>query len=312
MTIKKISIFVVIITSIGILTSSILYKKRVTNVSKDTEAKIINNPAIPSLLAEKLIIRYLLGALDSETEATLAPDEKPEKDPFHFHSEGDIFTWKLVGTLPNGDHIVYAYYWPDDAMGKFSGLYVVRYDQGQETLRFINEIAWGERHSSGICEEDCKLDGNQLTYARHMSSYQFFDYMLEIFPDLFELAEHKSREGLCYGESGYLGWGTFKVDIGPDGKLTNEQLLSFNAAVGGLGQEENTSLGSLSMINALHHVFASCAIKEGCSEVIQIEKKYLEQLVKEAIGYARNEDDIPEQDCEDRLADYQPTYPSKV
>ena len=60
-----------------------------------------------------------------------------------------------------------------------------------------------------------------------MSSYQFFDLCLKSSLDLFEHAEHKSRKGLCYGESGYLGWGTFKVDIGPNGELMNEKLKYF-------------------------------------------------------------------------------------
>ena len=279
MKIKKISIFLAILTSLGVLAGSILYKKT-DQISLVPQKSI--NLEIPAECIQKLLIDYLLGLgfmepLKSVSLAELTAEEKSKPRV----REGDIFTWKLVGTLPNDNQIVYAYYWPDGAQGKFSGLYVVRYDQ--ETLHFINEIAWGERHSSGICEEDFQLDGNQLTYSRHMSSYQFLDYMLEIFPDLFEQAEHKSREGLCYGESGYLGWGTFKVAIDPDGKLYNEQLLSFNAAIAGLGQEENPPLGSLSMIDALLHVFIGFNPQENPSEIKCIEIKDLPKLIKDAL-----------------------------
>lgn len=300
MKIKKVSIFLAILASLGILAGSIVYKK--TNQISPIHQKSTNSE-IPAECIQRLLIGHLLGYMEPLKSVNLAELTAEEKNELTVR-EGDIFNWKPIGVLPNGNQIVYVYYWPDGAMGKFSGLYVVRYFNN--TLYFVAEIAWGERHSSGICEEDFQLNGNQLTYSRHMSSFQFFDYMLEIFPDLFELAEHKSREGLCYGEAGYLGFGTFKVDIAPDGKLTNEQLLSFNAAIAGLGQEENLSLNSLSMIDAFHHVFVKCAIKEGCSEVIQIEKKHLEQLIKEAISYARNEDDIPKQDSEG-LAGYQST-----
>lgn len=280
------------------------------NTTKPNQAHSPTVQEIPSLLVEKLLIRHLLGARDAELEATLSPDEKPESDPYHFHCEGDIFTWKHVGILPNGDHIVYAYYWPDGAMGKFSGLFVVKYDQDKNTLYFVAEIAWGERHSSGVAETGWKLEGNTLTYSQHMSCHGFFDYMLDKYPNLWEYAQGKSRAGLCYGEFGYFGDGDFQVTINPDGTLQDRRLLAFNVAIAGLAQPEETpAVDSLPMLDALLYVFLKFNAKNGYSESATIQEKYLEPLVKEALSYTKKEGDICQKDSDDALAGYQPTYP---
>lgn len=250
---------------------------------------------IPPLLIEKLLIRHLLGSCDAEIEVTVAPHENPEEDPYHFPAEGDIFTWKSVGILPNGDHIVYAYYWPEGAMGKFSGLYVVRY--ANDTLSLIAEIAQGERHSSGVTENGWKLADNVLTYCQHMSSHGFFDYMLDKYPNLFELAESKSREGLCYGEAGYLGYGEFQVTINPDGTLQDRRLISFSAGIAGLEQEEQQpAFGSLSIVDAMLYVFVKCNAKAGGSELCRVEEKDLSPLIKEVLNYTKREGSSSETD----------------
>lgn len=289
MKIKKASIVLTILVSLGILATSVLYKK----TTKNTQEQHSINPEIPSLLVEKLLIRHLLGSPEATIEATLASNEKPEEDPYHFHCQGDIFTWKHVGTLPNGNQIVYAYYWPDGAMGKFSGLYVVKYDKDKETLHFVTEIAWGERHSSGVAETGWQLDGSTLTYSHHMSCYGFLDYMLDNYPNLYELAQDKSRQGLCYGESGYLGYGDFKVTVNPDGTLQNKKLITFNVAIAGLEQPEETpALCSLPITDALLYIFLKFNAKNGYSEEATIEEKYLEQLIKEALNYTKKESTI--------------------
>lgn len=135
-----------------------------------------------------------------------------------------IFKWNYIGTLTNGDHIIYTYSWPQDATGKFSTISIIRREG--DIFKYINFISGGDRHASMIMENSWSLEGNKLVYGQHMTSYSLLTNILDMSPELKLAGKQQLIESSCQGEACYIGHGKFEAIITPDNKL-NVKLLSF-------------------------------------------------------------------------------------
>lgn len=146
------------------------------------------------------------------------PAEIFDLDAFYFNenkyensvSSNDIFNWTYLLTLPCGDHVVHGYCWPAGASGKFSMLCVLR--RIDNCFHFRGHIASGGNHSSMVQRFGSYLN-NTFIYQQTMSSGLLFDFVIARFPDLAPLVETANLDDLCYGESGFIGSGSFKVVI---------------------------------------------------------------------------------------------------
>lgn len=148
------------------------------------------------------------------------------------NQEGDILTWSYVGTLPNGNHILYSYYWPNQAMGKFSSLSIVR--RAGDCLEYVGGIDGGDRHASGIGM--ATLSNNVLIYEKSLTYASVFDLANEFFPQLCESIAKKDHADLWCGEAGLVGEAAFSAVIS-ESKIQKE-LVQFRLAKSHAGDEE--------------------------------------------------------------------------
>lgn len=203
--------------------------------------------------------------------------------------EGDEFNWFHVGSLGNGMQIVYGYLWPQGAMAKFSGLFVVK--QEGYKLSVVSEIAGGTRHSSMVSRDGWTLNKNKLTFRQGMPLSYFVNFILEERPELTHLFEHKTMDGLCEGEACYFGVATLRVRIMPDGKPAPIKLVNFTLALSfdeQRGKEYCQSMrnnspkpASLNLSDALHYVSG----KLQCQNMTTLNLSQLSTMMKEVAYY---------------------------
>ncbi len=210
------------------LPSDLLYQgKPISNACMEALIPIFGRDENPSIDLDELAHQEKKGIL---------------KDP-NINAE---YQWEYIGTLAHGDHLIYGYSWPEDAMGKFTCIATVRRTENQ--LRVIGYIAGGDRHSTMI-QNNWLLEGDQLTYHRCMTSGSLYEEIMRQYPELAQHAAHKSKRNLLWGEADYLGDGEFKVTISPEGTIVHHRLISFTIAEGEVSLSEegerNQSLNNL-------------------------------------------------------------------
>ncbi len=231
----------------------------------------------------KELVPILCGAIESK-EIDLDTFIEPKKQNYFDSDDCDEYEWKYIGTLPNGDHLVYGYLWPAGAMGKFTEIAVIR--RTGNKLKAITLIAGGNRHATMINAQSCSLKENVLTYQQHMTNGFLYSIIIDHYPELSEYAKNKNSDELHWGEADYLGYGTFEATITPQGKIKNQHLASFTLAEGG---SDNNSIQeipkeSLTMGKAMNRILDYYAYlhKQNTFTLAQ-----LNEAMMEACAYAK-------------------------
>jgi len=209
-----------------------------TNAAKLPEDLLYNNEPIPDECMNELV-PIICASIDSkEIDLDTFFISKTQSDII-FSDEQFKYEWSYIGTLPNGNHLVYGYLWPAGAMGKFTEIAVIR-----RTGNKLTALAWiqgGDRHATMIASHSCHLHENVLTYEQHMTNGSLYETLMKQFPECSSYAENKNNEELFWGEGDYLGYGTFEITITPNDKLKNHHLKSFTFADFGSDPESKES-----------------------------------------------------------------------
>ena len=206
----------------------------------------------------------------------------------------DEYEWEYVDTLSSGDHIVYAYFWPAHASGKFTQFGIIR--RKNNILKAIAWIAGGCNHATMMCPRSSTLKNDTLTYYQNMTIGLLFQKMMDLYPKLSQSAHNKNTEMLSWGEPCYVGLAFFQVTILPDGTLKNHCLKSFSLALDGTDYSKNEALKlynewknknhpqSLTMGEAFEELLALHAY---ASNNRTVDEKQLKNILKEACFYAK-------------------------
>ena len=255
----------------GALPSDLMFKGK--PISDESMGRLILNELQP------------YDCLREASQIHLAEEKK-------YLNEGDLFEWSYIGKLPHGDQLVWGYYWPNDAMGKFSGFMILR--RTEDCLKVIDVITGGMRHASMISGQ-CRLQGSHLTYERFMTRACFFNEMLATFPELQALAKNKSREELWMGEAGSFGVGNFDVDISPIGRFEKQRLTSFSSGnpqetdqISAQQFEEEFKKISPSSLSMGQSLMLLCARNESRG-LYTLSLAQLKEMMNDVIKYAQND-----------------------
>jgi hypothetical protein len=291
---NRITLAILVIFSVSALAwYSLLFKEKTQGMLCLPADLMYDGAIISHICMYELLCGRLLGCQNPQEYIDLSDYTEIEKQKVKEEMTRCTFSWSYVGTLSDDNtHIVYAHLWPERAWGQYSGLYVIR--RTGNRVEMVTGIASGDRHSSGIIENSWQLHDNQLTYNQSMTNYGFVDYLLDLFPDLKERVYKKSDEGLCYGEAGYFGDGTFKGTLGADGTLKNHRLISFDLekSVSDAAREqyrrelEKTEPSSLSMGQALLAVVATFYQDKDKSTFLSLQQ--LKEMMEEILKYTKD------------------------
>lgn len=260
------------------------------------EDLLYHNKPIPDECMQKLVPCNEGEAIDLDT-FFVGPKQgngDGEEEYVDHLSDQDAFEWRYIGTLSNGDHAVYGYYWPASGMAKLSGIDIVH--RQDNTLKTVAGIAVGSRHATMILGPTADLHDNVLTYEQAMTRGLLFYTLLSQHPELSQYTEHKNDEELYWGESDFLGVGTYEVIFTPQGAIKTKQLKSFELSERGLWNEsdqiyydewiQHTPKSSLSMGEALDAILEYYSYQSK-SRTLTIDQ--LVEAMKEACSYARDE-----------------------
>jgi len=195
------------------------------------------------------------------------------------------FEWQYIGSFDNGYHVVYGYEWPKDAMGKFSGIFVLKREK--DNLIVIDEIGGGDRHSTMITTGS--LEKNQLTYCKNMTDGSLIDSMVYFYPELEPLFKKKNNWSMHYGEGDFIGVAQFVVDITTEGKIINERMTAFYSSY--YKDEEmkealqEPSLATLDKGDAIQTALDLYCSQQQCQKLTGNE---LKNVFKQAMHYTEN------------------------
>ncbi len=241
----------------------------------------------------KYLVPILCGAENSR-EIDLNIFVAPKKQIDDDDEQQDKYEWSYIGTLPSGDHLIYAYLWPAYAMGKFAQIAIVRREG--TTLKATALIEGGDRHATMICKNSWKLSGNQLTYSQGMTTGLLYHTLLDQYPTLKKQAKTKNNNQLYWGEAAYCGYGTFEVTIAHNGEIQNKRLISFTPAGGRRFESDQekkeyidnwvkgVAKNSLAMGDALMQLTELYSY-QGETDALDIQQ--LKKMTMEAFAYAK-------------------------
>ena len=255
--------------------------ERISPVSTLPKDLFYNNKPISDECMKELV-PILCGPpefkeIDLDTFAT------PKKQIDMDDDKQDEYEWSYIGTLPNGDHLIYGYLWPAYAEGKFTEIAIVR--RTGNKLKAIGWIAGGDRHATMINAKSYTLNGTVLTYQQHMTNGFLYETLMNEYPKLCEYANNKNNDELYWGEADYLGFGTFEATITPQGEIENQHLISFTLAEGSSDGNliQEIPKASLSMGKAMNRILDhySYLHKQNTFTLTQ-----LSEAMKEACTYA--------------------------
>ena len=218
--------------------------------------------------------------IDLDTFAT------PKKQIDMDDDEQDEYEWSYIGTLPNGDHLIYGYLWPAYAMGKFTEIAIVR--RTGNKLKALGWIAGGDRHATMIAKNCCLVENDIVTYKQHMTTGLLYDLLLNQLPDLKSINDTKNHDELFWGEADYLGYGIFEATVTPQGKIENQRFVSFTLAEGASDDISIQKIpkASLTMGKAMNRIldYYSYLHKQNTFTLAQ-----LNEAMMEACTYAKDE-----------------------
>lgn len=185
--------------------------------------------------------------------------------------EEDVFEWDYIGTLSNGNHIVYGYDWPKRAMGKFSGLSIVK--RTGNNLILVDDIWGGDRHSSLVHAGE--FHDNRLTYRQHMTDGGLVDLLLYYHPGLKNWARGKAYWNVRYGEVDYLGTALFQVTFTPEGEVETNRIVSFVLAADNelMIQYDEPTIASLQMGEAVENTIMRYCYNNKCDTLSEDQLK---------------------------------------
>lgn len=246
-----------------------------------------NQPILNECMRQ--IVPILCGNIPEYEDVNLATFVPPEKNPEEEEVFGsDEYEWEYIGTLPNGDHIVYAYWWPAGASGKFTQLAIVR--RVGDVLRAHSWLVGGCNHATMLRPGSCKLHGNTLTYHQAVTDGSLYQELVKLFPDVAVLAGHKNIDDLGWSEASVFGGVNYKVAISPEGKFGEPTVVSFGTAEGfSMDDDTEESLKEkLSMGSALYYAFR---LNEQKKKSDTFELKEIKDIFVQALECAYDEED---------------------
>lgn len=174
-----------------------------------------NGNAIPDHCLES----FFNGCLFNEDELDLPNCFAEQSEDY----PASTFEWEDVGMLFGNNHVIWMYRWEHDAMGKFSGILLIKREG--EKLKLLDVVAMGDRHSSLITS--CKIENDQIHYTQNATQESLFYQITKSIP---ELEPHCIQAGLCSGEAGFVGRFKYIATITEEGIVTKTECLHFEFA----------------------------------------------------------------------------------
>ncbi len=150
--------------------------------------------------------------------------EAEEEDIFDYCEK---FKWKYIGSINNKYHVVYGYDWPKDAMGKFSGIFVLKREKNN-LIVIDDSVGGGDRHSTMV--KGGSLEKNQLTYSVNMTDGSLIDHIVFYYPELKSLFDAKNNGKVHYGEGDSIGVAQLVAEITTEGRVVDRNIISFHSA----------------------------------------------------------------------------------
>lgn len=193
------------------------------------EALLFRGKPIPDPILEDFFGLAVIGV--GETVETLDLLKCLEKQDCSHQLPEVSYEWEYLGSPCKDVYAVWAYYWEQGCMGKFSGILLLK--RLGDTLQIVDTIYGGDRHSSMIFKESCHIHENMVVYSQGATTAAIVDIAREEHPELDELYNKSSKNGICYGEAGYFGYFDRVARIDPNGKIKEIVLTGFTPAEGG-------------------------------------------------------------------------------
>ena len=196
----------------------------ITSQTKLPQDLMYKNKPISDKCMEELVPLLYGEFIEIDLDTFIEPKKQNYTHGYDYENDCDEYEWNYIGTLPNGDHLIHGYLWPEGAMGKFTEIAIVR--RIGNTLKAIGCITGGNRHATMIPARPCTLIGNKLTYEQYMTTGSLHSKIMKQYPELTQYAENKNHKKLYWGEADYIGYAIFEVII-HNGKIESKRSISF-------------------------------------------------------------------------------------
>lgn len=233
---QLISIFLALASLLGISAE----QNEIKTSSLPDALLYMGNPIPDPILMEFFGLAVLPGELEDVLDIPKSIEEYAQKQSCPEECEDPdycppkvSFEWEYIGSPYKDVHAVWAYWWEEGCMGKFTGILLLK--RNGDALHIVDIIFGGDRHSSMIFNGH--IHENMIVYSQGATTAAIVDIALEEHPELIEVYHKSSRNGICYGEAGYFGCFEMVANIDPSGKIKEIVRTGFTPCEGFEGKE---------------------------------------------------------------------------